>query len=118
MLFTNVIKKNKEFVLAYRRGNRCVNSAVCVYYYKNKTPYNALGITVGKKLGNAVERNRAKRIIRAAYRLSEKEIPLGYNIVIVAREGIAFKKSSDLERFFKTRLVSQMRKDENRKANS
>lgn len=86
-----------------------------MYYLNNRTPYNKLGITTSKKLGNAVVRNRARRMIRAAYRISESALPLGYDIVIVAREGVKDKKSTDIERFLKKRLTFDMKKSENEK---
>ena len=66
MLFTTVIKDNKSFQRCYRSGRYAVCGYVCAYFYPNGTPFNRLGITAGKKLGNAVCRNRVKRIVRAA----------------------------------------------------
>lgn len=115
MLFTTVMKSNRDFSRAYKKGRFCACKEVCAYYTANRTPYNKLGITTSKKLGNAVVRNRARRLIRAAYRLSESALPLGYDIVIVAREGIKDKKSTDIERFLKSRLVTDMKKSESEK---
>ena len=56
-----------------------------MYYKRAKTPVNILGITVTKKLGKAVVRNRVRRLIRESYRLKEDSIDTGYYIVIVAR---------------------------------
>lgn len=117
MLFTDVIKTNKEFSRAYKKGRFCVCESVCVYYLKNSTPYNKLGITTSKKLGNAVIRNRARRIIRAAYRECEKYIPLGYDFIVVARTGIIDKKSTDIKRFFMGKLIKDISKNENIKVN-
>lgn len=61
---------------------------------------NRVGITVGKKIGGAVQRNRAKRIIRHAYRNIDiaEGVKTGHLIVLVAREAIANKKTQDVER--------------------
>ena len=67
-----------------------------------------MGISVGKKNGCAVERNRIKRIIRAAYRLNEHKFPIGYDIVFAARKGINDKKSSDIEKFINNKLLKNM----------
>ena len=80
------------------------------YFYPNGSPYNRLGITAGKKQGCAVTRNRIKRIVRAAYRLNEAEFPLGYDIVFVGRNDIGEKKTQDIERFIKKRLIREMNK--------
>lgn len=64
-----------------------------------KEKYNRIGITVSKKLGNAVFRSRAKRIIREALRQTEREMPLkkGNLLVFVARMSIAGKKTGDVK---------------------
>ena len=62
---------------------------------------NRLGITVTKKLGGAVCRNRAKRVIRAAYREASADIRRGFLIVISARGAIIGKKSTDVARELK-----------------
>lgn len=64
----------------------------------------------GQKQGCAVTRNRIKRIVRAAYRLNEAEFPLGYDIVFVGRNDIGEKKTQDIERFIKKRLIKEMNK--------
>ena len=61
----------------------------------NGRPYNRLGITAGKKIGNAVHRNRAKRLIRLAYRQAELALPIGIDLVIVARSRLAEISSSE-----------------------
>ena len=65
-----------------------------------KEKINRMGISVSKKNGGAVKRNRAKRIIREAYRQIESERPLkkGNLIVILAREGIDGAKMQDVKR--------------------
>ncbi len=108
MLFTEIMKENKAFLKCYRQG-RCVSgSFVSVYFRPNGLPCNRLGITAGKKQGNAVERNRIKRIFRASYRLNELSFPIGYDIVFVGRNDACEKTSVDTERFIKKRLLKEM----------
>lgn len=96
MLYTEILNKNKDFLFLYRKGKTIGCKYVVVYVRPNNRPYNRLGITAGKKVGNAVHRNRAKRIIRQAYSENEKELPLGIDIVIVARAAICDIKSDVL----------------------
>lgn len=103
------IKENHLYNKAYKRGERCVGKYVAVYVLRDlrarrimienpeKKYLNRLGIAVSKKIGNAVTRNRAKRIIRAAYRAIEAEIKTGFLIVISARSEIVGKKTQDIE---------------------
>lgn len=87
MLSTVSLKKNRDFRRLYAKGRCKVGPLLAVYARKNGAGENRLGITVGTKVGCAVERNRVKRRIREAYRLSEKNgnIGIGYDIVVVAR---------------------------------
>ncbi len=94
------IRENHLFQKAYRNGSRAVTPTVSVYVLRDykaqrirlarpdKRLINRLGITATKKIGGAVQRVRAKRVIREAYRLIEAETPLvpGNLIVIAARE--------------------------------
>lgn len=68
-------------------------------------------MSVSKKIGNAVHRNRAKRILRELYRQNELKLPIGYDIIFVARPDIDGKKLSDLE-FFIPRLLSNISLDD------
>ena len=65
-----------------------------------KKKFNRVGITVTKKLGGAVVRNRAKRVIREGYRLSDLEKPVkcGFLIVIVARAAVVKASSADIKK--------------------
>ncbi len=88
------IKENRDFRRIYARGKSLVSPYAVVYYMKNRFGDTRLGITAGKKLGNAVSRNRAKRVIRAAFRSCLTEITSGYDFVIVARTRILNVKST------------------------
>lgn len=81
------LKENHLFMRAYRKGRcfsgRCVALYVLRNYEKKQTK---LGITVSKSRGNAVKRNRVKRVIRESYRVFHPFIKEGFIIVIVAKQ--------------------------------
>lgn len=98
MLFTDPIRKNRDFKRVYSKG-KCISGAVVVVYYLKNARLgskNRLGITVSTKIGKAVVRNRVRRIIREAYRACESSISAGYDIVIVARGRACGLKSTDI----------------------
>ena len=108
------IKENHLYNKAYKRGKRSAGKYTVVYVLRDLKAYrvmlenpekkyiNRLGIAVSKKLGNAVTRNRAKRIIRAAYRSIEVELTTGFLVVISARNDIVGVKSTDVKRELET----------------
>lgn len=83
------IKENREFVYAYRRGKKYVSRTMVVHQYRNRTGDTRLGITVSKAVGGAVQRNRAKRLVRECWRQSLPQIKPGYNVIVVARGRLA-----------------------------
>lgn len=86
MIKTQSLNENHRFRALYGRGKNKAGKTMVIYVMKNRLgPVDRLGITVSKKLGHAVTRNRIRRRIREAYRLHEQEIKSGYDIVIVAR---------------------------------
>ena len=106
------ISENHLYAKVYARGQKCVCRQIVVYTltdrragqlakrHPEKKRVNRVGLTVTKKIGGAVVRNRVKRILRAAYRscIQKKEIKTGYLIVIVARPAAVFAKSTDIEK--------------------
>ena len=95
MLYTETLKDNKDFLNLYRKGKYIPSKYSVIYVKPNGRPFNRLGITAGKKIGNAVHRNRAKRLIRLAYRENELAMPVGIDVVIVARSAICEIKSDE-----------------------
>ena len=86
---TVTLKKNFEFRRAYGKGKSFQAPALVLYVMKNRA---------GKKIGNAVERNRCRRVIRAAYRTLLPKINGNYDFVFVARGKTKYIKSTDLEK--------------------
>ena len=115
MKYTVKIKENKDFTSLYKRGKYTSGKFVTVYYRKNRQNTRRLGITTGKKTGNAVVRSRCRRIIRAAYSACETEFPRGFDYVVVARPGCGKVKSTDIEAFFRNKAVPAVRNFANSK---
>lgn len=90
------LRLNKEFKRLYYSGRFLAHPLLICYLKKNRRPVNRIGITTSKKVGNAVKRNRARRVILAAYRELAPELPQGYDMVFVARDGTPCAKSTEL----------------------
>jgi ribonuclease P protein component len=77
----------EDFVKVNRSGRREQTRHFTVVYTENGLGISRLGITAGRKTGNAVARNRIKRLIREFFRLHKGDLPQGHDILIVARKG-------------------------------
>ena len=90
------LNRNGDFRRLYNKGKSAVHPALVVYSMKNRAGFCRYGITTGKKVGNAVMRNRSKRIIREAFRLILPQIEGNYDFVFVARTKTPEVKSTDI----------------------
>jgi ribonuclease P protein component len=82
------IRKNTEFV-ATMKGKRLSTDGLSLFYRKNDTGNFRIGISVSKKLANAVKRNRLRRQIRSCITKALGRIAAGYDLVFMARQGLA-----------------------------
>jgi ribonuclease P protein component len=99
------VKDNNHFLRAYKKGRYLHSNFLTLHFVKNGLDAKRYGITVSKKLGNAVVRNRAKRIIRAALFEIQGTFPDGYDYIFIAREGLLPLKSTDVLKFLTERAV-------------
>ena len=97
MKFTSSLNKNHEFKRLYNRGKSLAAPSVAIYFRRNGTTENRLGITVSTKIGGAVVRNRIRRRFKEIYRLNEDKLQKGFDVVIVARMKSRFMRYRDLE---------------------
>ena len=94
----DTIKSSSDISILFSEGRRVKTPDVMVIIKRNEKQHDPRGrvaFIAGKKLGNAVTRNRAKRVIRAAYRAIEGELQTGFLVVISARHDICSAKSTD-----------------------
>lgn len=109
MIFTVRIKSSKDFNRLYSKG-AFVSCGLCtVYFRKNGQRINRIGISTGKKIGCAVKRSRARRVIRQAYRECESLFPAGFDMIVAARQGSTECKTVDVVGFFKAKVIPAMR---------
>lgn len=91
-----VFSENRDFRRLYHQGKAIRLHGLIIYYKKNHESTCRMGITVSKKTGNAVERNRSKRIIRAAFRQILPCINGNFDFIFVARSSTKTMKSTDI----------------------
>ena len=101
MKFSSSLKLNHIFRRLYRT-NGYADGYMVLYARRNRTDTNRVGITVGKKLGKAHIRNRARRRLREIYRLHEETFTPGWDIVIVARSKSVEAEFAKLTKSFLT----------------
>ncbi len=87
--------ENKDFRTLYYRGDSRVHTGLVTYVRRNRLGVPRVGITTGKKVGCAVRRSRARRVIREGFRPLFSAVG-GYDIVFVARARTPEMKSTQL----------------------
>ncbi len=109
------LRKRREFQKVFKEGKVFSNDQIIVYALLNSGEISRLGITVGRKFGNAVKRNRLKRILREAYRLNKQLLHRGVDIIVIPRSGFSDLTLKSIEEKFKNLLIQIDRKfrDEN-----
>lgn len=79
------LRSGGEFAAVYRLRLTASDERLLVYGRLNDLDFARLGLSVSRKVGNAVVRNRWKRLIREAFRLTQDRLPSGIDLVIIPR---------------------------------
>jgi ribonuclease P protein component len=79
------LRRPADFQRVYARRRSVSNNWLIVYVCENGLPYLRLGLSVSRKVGGAVQRNRLRRLYREAFRLTRHEMPVGLDLVLIPR---------------------------------
>ncbi|MGL5347143.1 MAG: ribonuclease P protein component [Peptostreptococcaceae bacterium] len=108
---TKGLKKDSDFRKVYKHGKSFANRYLVMYILENKSDSSRIGISVSKKVGNAITRNKIRRRIKEAYRLNvDENVKSGYDIVFIARVSSKETEYKDIEKAInhlakKTKLI-------------
>ena len=100
------LRKQSDFARVYKQGKSKGSRFAVILYRRNGLRFTRTAFVSSKKVGNSVERNRSRRLMKAAYRAFEPDIKSGYDIVFVARAAIKGCKEPEVERQLKKTLES------------
>ena len=95
-----ILKKKKDFQAVYSRGKSYANRFLVLYVFRSNGFQGKVGFAAGKKLGNAVKRNRVKRLLRESYRMNQGAIKDGVSLLFVGRKAAVDAGCQDLEKAF------------------
>ena len=98
MLKREILRKKDDFDAIYKAGRSVPDRYIVLFYRNNDLPYNRTAFLASKKVGNSVQRNRAKRLMKESYRLHREEFRAGYDLVFIARNTINGRKQRDVEK--------------------
>ena len=101
------IRRRAEFKQVYERGVRIHSRYSTVFILSNEREVGRLGIAATRKLGGAVQRNRAKRLIREVFR--RNKIANGFDVVIIPKRDLLDASLSTLETDYRNLLERRLR---------
>ncbi len=102
------VRRRDDFARIFAHKCSAGSARLVVYVAPNGLQWCRLGLSVGKRVGNAVRRNRVRRRIRESFRVLKAEIPLGFDVVVVARTG-ADELHSELPDLLRRLIIKAVR---------
>ena len=91
------IRHRTEFKRVYEQGKKIRSASFVLYLLHNHQQHHCrLGITASKKLGNAVLRNRCKRLVRELFRRNKEKFPPGSDVIVIAKRDMVGRRYAEL----------------------
>ena len=112
-----IVKNQRDFDRIIKEGRYRKNNSYVIYYEKNELPYDRFGISVGKRIGNAVNRNKHKRKLRAIIDNYKKLYVNNRDYIIILRKSGTEKKYNELKNDF-FELMNRLRKNSRKEINN
>lgn len=109
------LRKRKEFLGVYERGNKVQSEYFVLYILENERLYHRLGITVSRKIGSAVVRNRIKRLLREIFRVNKQAISPYCDLVVNAKRGVARVHNQQIQEDIVKAILRWKQKEQLRK---
>ena len=82
------LRKNSDFRKVYSKGRSYADHFIVLFTFPNDLGGNRIGLSVSKKIGKAVKRNRVKRLFREVYRLNKDKLIQGIDLIFLARKDV------------------------------
>ncbi|MFV0505024.1 MAG: ribonuclease P protein component [Lachnospirales bacterium] len=98
MVKKNILSGKRDFNNVYKRGKSVGDKYVVVFYKKNNLPYNRIAFLASKKVGNAIKRNRARRLMKESVREIGNFNFSGYDVIFIARNTIISCRCQDVRK--------------------
>ena len=92
------VKREKDFKAIFKEGTSFANRKFVIYRLENKQKHFRVGLSVSKRLGNAVTRNKIKRRIRHILQNAKGEISEDVDFVVIARNGVEALGYAEMEK--------------------